>query len=102
MSQRFPITINDDGTVTWHGVDTGKTRVLARNKGQKIIVLHTAGSSYTSGQIQCYAPAKVTVHEYENNAKFEDGSQIYLKELFGILEYSPRSNNWTPNVGARR
>ena len=90
--QGYPITINDDGSVTWHGVDTGKTRVLAMNKEQKIIVLHVAGHNYTSGQSQYYAPAKVTVHEY-----FEEHEDyLTLKELFGVVEYSPRSNNWTP------
>ena len=94
MSQRFPITINDDGTVTWHGVDAGKTKVLAMNCDKKLIVLHVAGSSYWSGVGgQSYAGAHVNVHEYEEGPS---PREIFLTELFGVMEYKPRGNDWRP------
>lgn len=89
----FAITINDDGTVRWHGVDTGKTRVLAMNCDKRLITLHTAGSYWWDGAGKHYGEAKVTVHEYENSG---NPRELFLTELFGVMEWKPRGGNWTP------
>ena len=93
MSQRFPITINDDGTVRWHGVDAGKTTVLAMNCDKKLIVLHTAGSYWWDNGGRHYGEAKVAVHEYEEGPS---PREIFLTELFGVMEWKPRGNEWRP------
>lgn len=93
MSQRFAITINDDGTVTWHGVDTGKTKVLAMNCDKQLIVLRMAGSYWWDNGGRHYNEAKVTVHEYEEGPS---PREIFLTELFGVMDYKPRGNEWRP------
>lgn len=90
---RFPITINDDGTVRWHGVSTGKTTVLAMNKEKKLITLHSAGSFWWDNGGKHYGGAKVNVHEYEEGPS---PREIFLTELFGVLEWKPRGNEWRP------
>lgn len=90
---RFAVTINDDATVTWHGVDTGKCKVLAMNRESKLIALHTAGSYWWDNGGRHYGGARVNVH------RFEDGpspNEIFLTELFGELEWKPRGNVWRP------
>jgi len=93
MSQRFAITINDDGTVEWHGVDAGKTKVLAMNCDKKLIVLHVAGSRWSDNGGQHYGPASVAVHEYEEGPR---PRKIFLTELFGVMQWKPRGNEWKP------
>ena len=90
---RIPITINDDGTVTWHGVSTGKTRVLDINRKAGLIALHVAGHTYWSGREQLYSSARVHVHTFEET---DDPRQIYVNELFGELEWMARGNKWRP------
>jgi hypothetical protein len=86
----FGITINGDGTVLWHGVETGKTKVLA--KDEKIVVLHTAGHNYQSGRDTLYAPATITVHEYDPTGCADI---INLRGLFGLIEWET-SSKWRP------
>lgn len=93
MSQRFAITINDDGTVTWHGVDADKTTVLAMNRDKRLIALHTAGGYWWDNGGKHYGPAKVCVHEYEDGPSERE---IFLTELFGAMDWKPRGNEWRP------
>jgi len=101
MSQRFAITINDDGTVEWHGVDAGKTTVLAMNEEKRLIVLHTAGSYWSDNGGRHYGEARVAVHEFEyakrsNPFNEPNPRELFLTELFGVMDWKPRGNNWRP------
>jgi len=89
----FAITINDDGTVRWHSVDAGKTKVLAMNEKRKLIVLHVAGSTWSDNGGQHYGAAHVNVHEYKEGPSHRE---IFLTELFGVMEWKPRGEKWTP------
>lgn len=91
MSHR--IRINHDGTVYWHGVDAGKTKVLAMNEDKGLIVLHTAGSYWWDNGGKHYDEAKITVHEYHETVH---GYEYDLLELFGVMEFAPRGNKWEP------
>jgi len=93
---RFPVTINDDGTVQWHGVDTGKTKVLAMSSDPKLIALHIAGHSFWSGRCQHYANAEIVVHKYEDGP---NPRKIFLVELFGVMSWPARGDKWTPKHG---
>lgn len=89
----FAVTINDDGTVRWHGVDAGKTTVLAMNTKRKFITLHTAGGYWYDNGGKHYGGAKVCVHEYTETSR---PREIILTELFGVLDWKPRGNEWRP------
>lgn len=93
MAQRFPITINDDGTVRWHGISTGKTKVLAMSDDPKLITLHVAGHNFWSGREQHYASAEITVHKYEDGP---NPREIFLTELFGVMRWPARGSEWRP------
>lgn len=96
MAQRFPITINDDGTVRWHGVDTGKTKVLAMDGKEKLIVLHIGGHTFWSGRSRQYAKARIEVHRYTEGPSTR---KIFLTELFGIMSWEPYplpGKKWRP------
>lgn len=90
---RFAITINDDGTVEWHGVDAAKTTVLAMNTKKKFIVLHVAGSYWHDNGGKHYGEARVAVHEYEDGPS---PRKIFLTELHGLMDWKPRGNKWRP------
>lgn len=93
MSQRFAITINDDGTVQWHGVDTGKTKVLDMNEKKKLIALHIAGHTTWHGVGRLYGEARIGVYEYEDGPSERE---IFLTDLFGELDWKSRGAEWRP------
>lgn len=91
---KHPITIKADGTVHWHGVETGKTKVLAMSSAPNLITLHVAGHTYWSScYSRNYAPAEIQVHEYEEGPAPD---KIFLKELFGVMRWKSRNSNWRP------
>ena len=91
---RHAVTINDDGTLRWHGVDAGKTKVLAMNVKKKLIVIHSAGGYWWDNGGKHYGAAKINVHEYEEGPS---PREIFLTELFGVLDYKPRGGEpWRP------
>ena len=97
----FAVTINDDGTVRWHGVDAGKTTVLGLNEQKRLIALHTAGGYWYDNGGKHYGEAKVCVHEFEyapttNPFKAPNPRELILTELFGVMNWKPRGNEWRP------
>jgi hypothetical protein len=106
-SQRgFRITINDDGTVTWQGVDAGKTTVFAMSEKEQLITLHIAGGYWWDNGGRHYGETKVSVHRFEYAAvpndvnppplKPQNSRELILKELHGVMSWKPRGNKWTP------
>lgn len=86
MSFDFKATLKADGTVHWHGLDTGRTEVTARNNKLGVIAMLIHGHHYFSGigQPQQYEPNKFVVLKFrplEN--KREDGSELIEVEFFG-------------------
>ena len=77
---RFKLDILDDGTVRWHGVDTGVTKVVAHNQDRKIIALKIGGHSTQSGFERIYGPAHYGIYEYEIAATYTDGICIEIDE----------------------
>lgn len=93
MAQRFAVTINDDGTLTWHGVETGKTKVMDMDEDNKLIALHIAGHTTWTGSGPLYGAARFEVHQYEDGPSHRE---IFLTELFGCLQWKPRGHEWRP------
>ena len=88
---RFKMDVLDDGSVRWHGVDTGETKVVADNRERKILALHIAGHSAQAGYKRIYGPAHYGIYEYEIVAVYKDGICIEIDELFGVLHWDVRS-----------
>jgi hypothetical protein len=101
MSRGFDITINDDGTVTWRGVDAGKTTVMAISYKKNLITLHIAGGYWWDNGGRHYGEAKVAVHQFEYAPRPSpfiepDPRKLILKELHGVMTWKPRGNKWRP------
>ena len=97
----FQIKINDDGTVTWQGVDASKTTVMAISYKEKLITLHIAGGCWWDNGGRHYGEAKVSVHNFEYAARPNpfnepDPRNLILKELHGVMTWKPRGNQWRP------
>ncbi len=87
---RFELDILDDGTVRWHGVDTGVTIIMAHNPKRKIIALKIAGHTSWDGEGKLYDPAHFAIYKYKLVADYSDGICIEVDELFGVLHWNVR------------
>ena len=95
---RHKLDIYDNGHVQWHGVDTGKTKVVAHNVEKKIIALKIAGHKYWSCREQAYARARFNVYKYRfigpfpKSRMFVKGITIEIDSLDGFLDWPVRGS----------
>ena len=94
-NDEFRVRLNvETNIVTWLGVDTGKTTLVARNNKEEILALHKAGGMHWSGRGQTsYSPSRFEVHRFESKGMIKDNiEELIIIDLWGMLTFSPRIN----------
>jgi len=92
-SDEFKVRLNTKtNIVTWYGVDTDKTTLVARNDKEEVLALHKAGGMHWSGRGEtAYSPSRFEVHKFKSNGMIGDNiEELIIIDLWGMLEFGSR------------
>ena len=80
-----------DGKVTWHGMETGVTTMVARNDKEGLMAFYIRGHGFLAGRgDRDYAPAQYAVCKFRTIIKDADKEQIEVVFFGNILEWNAR------------
>jgi hypothetical protein len=99
----FRVTVQGDGTCTWHGLSTGHTTLVQYNHEQRAVLFHVAGHRYWSSRGQAgYAPAHFEGYTVDR-VLMPGGGMLVMRLGSKLFEFQTNSGYWQrPNIEAIR